>query len=62
MKQSMVLVQSILKIIGVLLLKLLIMTGTILLRIITFLLMYFVFRKVKNKPRIKQYYYEKTGI
>lgn len=62
MKQNMVQVRSILSVVGVFLLRLLVWTGRILLRIITFLLMYFVLRKVKNKPKIKQFYYEETGI
>lgn len=62
MKQNMVQVRSILNAGGLFLLKLLVWTGRILLRIITFLLMYFVLRKVKNKPKIKQFYYEETGI
>ena len=36
--------------------------GTVLLHVTTFLLLFFVLRKVKNKPKIKKYYYEKTGI
>lgn len=62
MKQNMVQVRSILSVGGLFLLRLLVWTGRILLRIITFLLMYFVLRKVKNKPKIKQFYYEETGI
>lgn len=62
MKQNMVQVRSILSVVGLFLLRLLVWTGRILLRITTFLLMYFVLRKVKNKPKIKQFYYEETGI
>lgn len=62
MKPNMEQIRSILKMIGYFLLELFVWFGTVLLRVITFLLMFFVLRKVKNKPKIKKHYYEKTGI
>ena len=57
MKMNMEPIWSILKMIGYFLMELLVWIGTVL-----FLLLFFVLRKVKNKPKIKKYYYEKTGI
>jgi hypothetical protein len=48
--------------IGYFLMELLVWLGTVLLHVTTFLLLFFVLRKVKNKPKIKKYYYEETGI
>lgn len=62
MKPNMEQIRSILKMIGYFLLELFVWFGTVLLRVITFLLLFFVLRKVKNKPKIKKHYYEKTGI
>ena len=50
MKMNMEPIWSILKMIGYFLMELLV------------LLLFFVLRKVKNKPKIKKYYYEETGI
>ena len=60
MKPNMEQIRSILKMIGYFLLELFLWIGKVLLRVITFLLMFFVLRKVKNKPKIKKHYYEET--
>lgn len=62
MKLNMGQIRSILRTIVFFLLELFVWIGTVLLRVITFLLLFFVLRKVKNKPKIKKHYYEKTGI
>ena len=60
MKPNMEQIRSILKMIGYFLLELFVCIGTVLLRVITFLLLFFVLRKVKNKPKIKKHYYEEA--
>ncbi len=62
MKMNMEPIWSILKMIGYFLMEPLVWIGTVLLHVTTFLLLFFVLRKVKNKPKIKKYYYEETGI
>ena len=62
MKMNMEPIWSILKMIGYFLMELLVWIGTVMLHVTTFLLLFFVLRKVKNKPKIKKYYYEETGI
>lgn len=62
MKMNMEPIWSILKMIGYFLMELLVWIGTVLLHVTTFLLLFFVLRKVKNKPKIKKYCYEETGI
>ena len=53
MKMNMEPIWSILKMIGYFLMELLVWIGTVLLHVTTFLLLFFVLRKVKNKPKIK---------
>lgn len=57
MKMNMEPIWSILKMIGYFLMELLVWIGTVLLHVTTFLLLFFVLRKVKNKPKIKKYHY-----
>lgn len=52
MKMNMEPIWSILKMIGYFLMELLVWIGTVLLHVTTFLLLFFVLRKVKNKPKI----------
>lgn len=61
MKMNMEPIWSILKMIGYFLMELLVWIGTVLLHVTTFLLLFFVLRKVKINQN-KKYYYEKTGI
>lgn len=60
MKMNMEPIWSILKMIGYFLMELLVWIGTVLLHVTTFLLLFFVLRKVKINQNKK--YYEKTGI
>ena len=62
MKMNMEPIWSILKMIGYFLMDLLVWIGKALSHVTIFLLLFFVLRKVKNKQKIKKYYYEETGI